>query len=376
MDFRLNQEQDMLKKAAVDFLKAQCDITVVDGLLESDTGHDKKLWKKMAKLDWMGILIPEEYEGVGWSALEQGVLCEQFGRAAMPSPMFTNVMGSMVLIESRADTLKKKVLPKVASGKKILSFAMDEPGAQYDPCHVSLRAEKNSTGYILNGTKLYVPYAHVSDAVMVVARENGEPGEQEGLIILMVDGKSKGLSLSPLITIANDRQFEMEFDHVAVPETHVVAAGEDAAALLKKVLKISTVLQCAEMVGGAQKELEITAEYLKQRKQFGRPLGAFQAVQHRLADMFIDVQGARWSTYNALWLISENRESDREAAVAKYYTNKAVSRVAFSAQQLHGGMGIDLDYSLHHYYKRAKAFELKLGTLNHHLGHLESILAL
>jgi len=376
MDFRLNKEQEMFRRSARDFLKAQCDTVKVRELLASDTGFDKKLWKKMARLDWMAILIPEEFEGVGLTLLDQGILCEEFGRAAMPGPMFANTMGTLAIAGGGNQSQKANLLPAVAMGKKILTFALDEPEVQFAPAHVSVRAEKTSGGYTVSGTKLYVPYAHLADRIITVVRTAGELGDPEGLSLFMINRDAPGISLEELVTTAEDKQFAVGFDKVVVPEEDRLGPPDGAFDILKAVLAQSAALQCAEMVGGAEKELEMTASYTKERVQFGRPLGAFQAVQHRLADMYIAVQGARWSTYNALWRLSEGLDADRETAIAKYFVSKAVSEVAYSAQQLHGGMGIDIDYDLHLYYKRAKAFEVKLGTQNQHLGALESALGL
>ncbi len=376
MDFKLNQEQEMLQRSARDFLKAQCDTTVVRDLLASDRGFKKKLWKKMASLDWMAILVPEEFGGVDLSLLDQGLLCEEFGRAAIPGPMFCNIMATLAIVDGASQEQKAALLPAVAAGKRILTFALDEPGVQYDLSHVSVRADRVPDGYTISGTKLYVPYANIADLIITFVRTGREPGNPQGLSLFMIDPASPGITLEELKTTAGDKQFAVRFENVVAAERDLLGVQNEAFGIGENVLAKAATLQCAEMLGGAEKELEMTAAYMKERVQFGRPLGAFQAVQHRLADMYIDVQGARWATYNALWRLSEGIDAKRQTAIAKYFVSKAVSRVAYSAQQLHGGMGIDLDYDLHLYYKRAKAFEVKLGTQNQHLSALESALGL
>jgi len=367
MDFAFTEEQKMLRDSARDFLKSECPKAVISELEESDRGYSPKLWKKMAQLDWMSIIVPEAYDGMGWGLMDLAVLFEELGRAAMPGPMFATVMGTLVLLEGGTEAQKERFLPDVASGKLILSLAMEEPDAVYDPRFVGVRATGSQGGYVINGTKLFVPYAHVADYLMVVARTGGEPGDEEGISVFVVDAKAPGIRLTAVKTISADKQFQVEFDNVSVLSDDVVGEPNEGVSLVRKVLEKATVIHCAEAAGGAAQELEMTAKYTKEREQFDRPIGTFQAVQHRLADMYIDVRAARWTTYQAVWRLSEGLSATREVGIAKAITGRACQRVAFSAQQLHGGIGVDMDYDLHFYYRRAKAFELKFGSPSYHL---------
>lgn len=361
----------MLRNSARDFLKTECPKRVVREIEESESGYSPELWEKMADLGWMGIIIPEEYGGVGMGLLELAVLFEEFGRAALPGPMFATAMGTLALLEAGTPDQKKRFLPEVTSGKLILTLAVDEPDALYDPRFVGLRAVRHQgDGYAVTGTKLMVPYPHVAGYLIVVARTSGEAGNENGLTLFMAAGNAPGIGLIAAKTISSDRQYQVEFSGVPVPAGDLLGKADQAWAAVRSVLEKALALQCAEAVGGAQHELEVTAEYTKNRVQFGRPIGTFQAVQHRLADMFIDVQAARWTTYQAVWRLSEGLPASREVSIAKGITGRAVQRVAFSAQQLHGGIGVDLDYDLHFYYRRAKAFELKLGTPAFHFNAL------
>jgi alkylation response protein AidB-like acyl-CoA dehydrogenase len=371
MDFELNDEQEMLRKSARDFLQSECPKSAVRQLEESDLGYSPQLWKKMAQLGWMGILIPEEYGGVGWTLIEEAILFEEFGRAAMPGPMFATLMGTLVVLESAAEGLKKNLLPQVAAGDLVPTLAIDEPEAVCDPRFVTTRAIRKEGAYALSGTKLFVPYAHVAGCMLVVARTAGSPGDGKGVAVFAVDGKTPGINLTTIKTFAHDKQFQVDFDGVFVSPDYAVRKPGGVVPMIKAVFEKATAAQCAWMVGGAQQELEMTAEYTRQRVQFGRPIGTFQAVQHRLADMFIDVQGSRWTTYQAVWRLGEGMPAARELAIAKAVTGKACQRVAFSAQQLHGGIGVDMDGDLHFYYLREKALELTLGTPADHLKALE-----
>ncbi len=372
MDFALSEEQEMLQKSARDFLSAECPKSLVREIEAGDLGYSPELWKRMAALGWMGLALPEEYGGAGFSLLDMAVLFEEFGRAAMPGPMFSTTVGALAVLEFGTEEQKKALLPKVATGELIMTMAMAEPEVNEDPRFIATRAESHDGGYAITGTKLFVPYAHIADYTLVVARTEGAPGDDSGLTVFIVDAKAAGINLTPLITIAADKQFEVVFDKVSVSDSDILGSLHKGLSMVKAVLRKATAIQCAVMVGGAQQELELTAEHTKTRIQFDRPIGTFQAVQHRLADMFVDVQGARWTTYQAVWRLSEGLPADREVTIAKAFSNIACQRVAASAQQLHGGIGVDKDYDLHFYFRRAKAFELSLGSTPFHLKTLEA----
>jgi 3-oxocholest-4-en-26-oyl-CoA dehydrogenase beta subunit len=373
MDFALSEEQEMLKKSARDFLSVECPKKVVREIEAGDLGYSPELWKKMASLGWMGLALPEEYGGVGLSLLDMAVLFEEFGRAVMTEPMFsTVVLGALPILAWGTEEQKKAFLPKVAAGELFLTLAMAEPRVNEDPMFIATRAMTKDDGFLIHGTKLFVPYAHIADYLLVVARTKGVAGDKKGITIFIVDRKSQGINITPLVTIAADKQFEVKFDKVFVSSRNILGSLHNGLPLVRQTLKKATAIQCAEMVGGAEQEMEMTAEHTKKRVQFERPIGTFQAVQHRLADMFIDVNGARWTTYQAVWRLSAGLPADREVAIAKAFANIACQRIAFSAQQLHGGVGVDKDYDLHFYFRRAKAFALTFGSTPFHLKTLEA----
>jgi 3-oxocholest-4-en-26-oyl-CoA dehydrogenase beta subunit len=374
MDFRINKEQEMLRESARDFLKKRCDAAVVR---EIEAGGDralKKLWKASAKLDWMSILIPEEYDGMGWGILDQAILCEEFGRAAMPGPMLTNIMGMLLLLEGGNDRQKLNILPDIAGGGTVLALAFDEEESHFDPRFNALEAKTANSGYQLKGSKLFVPYAEFANHLIVSARTSGMPGDENGITLFIVDAGSKQIKITPLVTMSGDRQYQVDFNDVLLTADDIIGEVDTGYSLAVGVLEKGTALQCVEMVGGAQKELDMTADYLKTREQFGKPLGTFQAIQHRLADMYIAVQGARWISYQAVWQLNEGMNAGQAVSRAKVFANRAAQQVAFSAQQLHGGMGVDMEYDIQIYYRRAKGFELKLGTSDFHLERIEQAL--
>ena len=373
MDFALSEQQEMLKKSARDFLSVECPKKVIREIEASDLGYSPELWKKMASLGWMGLALPEEHGGAGLSLLDMAVLFEEFGRAAMIEPMFsTVVLGALPILAWGTEEQKKAFLPRVAAGELFLTLAMAEPKVNEDPRFIATRAMTKDDGFLIHGTKLFVPYAHIADYLLVVARTKGVAGDKKGITVFIVDRKAQGINIAPLITIAADKQFEVKFDKVFVSSNYVLGSLHNGLSLIRETLKKATVLQCAVMLGGAQQEMEMTAEHTKNRVQFERPIGSFQAVQQKLADMFIDVNGARWITYQAVWRLSQGLPADREVAIAKAFANIACERVAFGAQQLHGGVGVDKEYDLHFYFRRAKTFALTLGSTASHLKTLEA----
>ena len=374
MDFAFDDEQELFKRSARKFLETYCDKSLVSDLEVSETGFAPEIWKGMAELGWMGTIVPEEYGGLACSLVELAVLFEEIGRAAMPGPMLSTVMGTLAILEAGTDEQKNDLLPKIAGGERVLSLAIEEPQVNYDMKEIAVQAVSKNNEYIMKGTKLFVPYATVADHFLTANRTSGTAGEEQGITIFLVDGKSAGIGFSPMKTIAGDKQFQVDLDDVCVPAENVLGTLDRGHSLIESIQKKAAAIQCAEMVGGAQKELEMTSEYTKMRQQFDRPIGTFQAVQHRAADMYTDVLGARLATYRALWCLSQGMAADREVSVAKYFTNKACQRVAFSAQQLHGGIGFSLEYDLHFYYRRAKAFELRFGPQALHLRKLGTAL--
>lgn len=376
MDFTLNEEQGMLRDSAREFLKNECGKKVIKALEESETGFSRELWGKMAGLGWMGIVVPEAYGGVGMGLLDLAILFEEYGRAALNGPMLSSTMCTLAVLDAGGEDVKQALLPGLASGERVLSLAMEEPNVSCAPRFVGTRAEPSADGCSLRGTKVFVPYANVVDELLVVARSAGEPGDEDGLTLLAVDAGAPGIALTRLPTLSGDRQFEVAFDGVAAGASDRFGATGRALPAVRALLEKGAAIQCAEMLGGAQYELEITAEYCRTRVQFNRPIGAFQAVQHRMADMYMDVLGARLTTYQAMWRLDRGMAASREVWIAKAFSSAAARRVAFSAQQLHAGMGYDLDHELHYYYRRAKALELRLRSVPAALSALHAALHL
>lgn len=365
MDLGLSEEQEMLKKSARDFLQKECPKQLVRQLDESDTGYSPDLWKKMAELGWMGLVFPEKYGGSGGSFLDLIVLLEEMGYNIVPGPFFSTViLGGLTILAAGNEVQKKEFLPKIASGKMLLTLALTEPSARYDAASVKTKAVAGNDGYVINGIKLFIPDANVADYILCVARTKDGKAPEDGITIFLVDAKSPGVKCTLLKTLARDKQCEVVFDNVSVPQRNILGELNQGWPVVKETLQKATVAKCAEMVGGAQAALEMAVQYAKERVQFNRPIGSFQAIQHYCANMVTDVDGARFITYKAAWRVSEGLPSDMDVAIAKAWTGEACCRVTLLAHQIFGAIGFTMDHDIHLYYRRAKAGDIAFGDGN------------
>jgi alkylation response protein AidB-like acyl-CoA dehydrogenase len=334
---------------------------VVKELEQSELGYSPELWKEMAGLGWMGLVLPEKYGGSGMSFLDLAVLLEEMGRACLPGPFFsTVVLGGLTIADAGSEEQKQKYLPKIASGEMLLTLALTEPSARYDAV-IETKATADKDGYVINGTKLFVPDAHVADYMLVVAKTNEKAKAEAGLTVFIVEGKSPGISCSVLKTIANDKLCEVVFDKVKVARENILGELNGGWGVVGKTIQRAAVAKCCEMVGCIQQALDMTVSYAKERKQYDRPIGSFQVIQHYCADMATDVDGTRLSTYQAAWMMSEGLPCTKEVAIAKAWAGEACQRVMALAHQIHGAIGVTIDHDLQYYTRRAKAAEVSFG---------------
>ena len=374
MDFALSAEQELLKKEARHFLETECPKSMVKKLEASELGYSPEMWKKMADLGWLGLILPEAYGGVGGSLLDLAVMLEEVGRTTAPSPIFsTMVMGVLPILEAGNEQQKKHLLPRVANGEVLLTMALAEPEADYQPQYLSTHATHHKDGvFSITGTKLFVQNAHTANYLLVVARTGKVNAAGDGISIFIIDSDTSGVASTPLITIAADKQFEVMLDKVPCSNNDVLGGLNKGWPIVESTLRKATALQCVEMVGVAHKALELTASYAATRIQFARPIGSFQAVQHRLADMLTDVESARWLSYQAVWRLDKGLPAAKEVSIAKAWTSDACQRVVSGAHHIHGGVGFDVDYDLHYHFRWSKALELNLGSAPIHKGMAES----
>jgi len=374
MDLGLNEAQQMLKNSAQEFLEAECPDTYVREMEEDENGYTSEMWQKLAEQGWLGLIIPEKYGGVELEFQDLAILLEEMGRYMLPGPYFSNVvLGGMSIMDSGTEEQKQEYLPRLAEGQIIVTLALNEPSGRWDAEGIQLSATENGDDYTLNGTKLFVPNAHVSDYIVVAARTGS--GEND-ISLFIVSSQTNGVNQTLLKTIASDRQSEVSFDNVSVSSSSLLGEKNQGWKTIEKVLKWGAVGKCAEMSGGGQSVLDMTVEYAKQRTQFGRPIGTFQAIQHHCANMATDVEGAKFITYQAAWMLSEGLPADREVAMAKAWVSDSYKRVCALGHQSHGAIGFTKEHNMQLYSRRAKAAELAFGDSDLHLDKVAEIIGL
>lgn len=356
----------MLRRSARDFLAKECGPKVVRRLMESKDSYDVELWKKIADLGWTALGIPEQYGGVG-TFLDLIIVFEEAGRTLLPGPFFSTMgLAAPTLIEAGTESQKKEVLGAIAQGSARATLALTEPSGRWDASGITLAARQSSGGWQLDGVKLFVPDAEAADYMVVAARTRGE-GEQ-GISLFLVKGRPQGLAVKPLETLDLTRRWsEVRFDNVQLDAEAVMGVPDKAWPALKRALDWATAAICAEMVGGVQKVLETSTEYAKTRHQFGKPIGVYQAVSHKLADMLVLSESGRSATYYAAWTVDADAP-DRSLAcsMAKAYVSDAYRKAAGDGIQVHGGIGFTWEHDMHLYFKRAKSSEVTLGDATYH----------
>jgi alkylation response protein AidB-like acyl-CoA dehydrogenase len=336
-------------------------------MAKDERGYTPELWQKMVGMNLMGLAIPEKYGGVG-DFLDLAVVLEEMGRVCFLGPYFaTVVLGASAIMEAGSDEQKQKFLTGIAEGKIIMTLALTESSGKYTADAIQVKAKPQGGDYIINGTKLFVPDAHVADYIICVARTNETQDPQDGITLFIVDINKPGIKCVPLKTVAGDKQGEVTFDNVKVSGDSVLGGVNKGWPVVEKVLQRANVARCAEMVGLAQQALKITLDYAKERMAFGHPIGAFQSLQHRCADMLIDTDSSRFVTYQAAWRINEGLPAAREAAIAKAWVSQSCRRIMNSAHQVHGAIGFSEDHILHFYTKRARAYEFSFGGVDYQL---------
>jgi alkylation response protein AidB-like acyl-CoA dehydrogenase len=362
MDFSLTEEQEMLRTSARDFLQEKCPKTLVKAMEKDPRGYPPALWKEIAGLGWLGLVFPEQYEGSGMDFVDLAVLMEEAGRACLPGPFFsTVVLGGLTLLDAGTDPQKQTYLPRIARGDAIVTMALTELDAQYAARSMTVRAEPSGKDFVINGAKLFVPDAHVADSILCVTRTRDAAAADDGVSVFLVDAAAPGISHSLLTTMSGDRQCEVVFDHVKVPGDRLVGGLHQGWPIVQRTIERAATAKCCEMVGIMQRALEMTVSYAKERKQSGRPIGSFQSIQHYCANMAADVDGSRFSTYQAAWRISQGLPATREVAIAKAWMNESFGRVITLAHQVHGAIACTIDHELQYYTKRGKAGDLTYG---------------
>ena len=361
MNFAFSEEQEELRRIVRQFLETKSPETAVREQMETDAGYDPAVWSQMAdQLGLQGLIIPEEFGGSGYSYIELIVVLEEMGRSLLCAPYFSSVvLAANTLLHSGDDAAKKELLPGIASGETIATLAFTEENGRWDEEGMTATAEADGDGFKINGTKMFVLDGHTANLILVAARTG------KGVSLFKVDGDASGLTRTPLSTMDQTRkQAKLEF--ADVPATLIGTEGEGWT-VLERVLDLAAVALAAEQVGGAQFVLEMAVQYAKDRVQFGRPIGSFQAIKHKCADMLLEVESAKSAAYYAGWCAAElNDELPSVASLAKAYCSEAYFHATAENIQIHGGIGFTWEHPAHLYFKRAKSSELLFGDPTYH----------
>ncbi len=361
MNFAFTEEQDELRKTVRAFLDSKSPETAVREQMETETGFDPAVWSQMGEqMGLQGLAIPEEFGGSGYTFTELGIVLEEMGRALLCAPYFsTVVLAANTLLQSGDDAAKNEFLPGIASGETIATLAFTEPSGKWDEAGITMEATGSGSDWKLNGTKMFVIDGNTASLIIVAARTGS------GVSLFTVAGDAAGLTRTNLSTMDQTRkQSKLEFSDTPAKLLGTEGGGWD---VLSTVLDLAAVGLSAEEVGGAQKVLEMAVEYAKVRVQFGRPIGSFQAIKHKCADMLLEVESAKSAAYYGMWCASEmNDELPSVASLAKAYCSEAYFHAAAENIQIHGGIGFTWEHPAHLYFKRAKSSELLFGDPTYH----------
>jgi alkylation response protein AidB-like acyl-CoA dehydrogenase len=366
--FTLNEEQQMLKDAAKSFIQEQAPITRFRKVRDANLdGFDKDLWKEMVDMGWTGIIVPEEFGGSALGYLGLGVVLEEAGRTLAPSPLLsTALVGASALILGGNAAQKGEWLPKIVDGSAITALAVDE-GPHHAPLKTALKAEKAGAGYKLSGKKMYVAEGHLATLLIVAARTSGKAGEAKGITLFLVPADAKGVKRTTLKTMDARGAADIEFDGVEVPATAVLGTADDGAGLLDQILDRARIGLAAEMLGASSQAFENINAYLKTRVQFGQLIGSFQALQHRAAKMFTELELTRSCVIGALDALDENRNDIAEmASLAKARAADTMHLISNENIQMHGGIGMTDAHDAGFYIKRARVAQGLYGGAAFH----------
>ena len=369
MDFGFSEEQEMLRTTARKFFESECPSSFVRKMMDDPAGTTPALWQKMAEQGWLGLIYPDTCGGAGLGFVDLTVLMEEMGRVVLPGPYFSTVLlGGLALMEAGSEGQKQDWLGRISAGEAKVTLAWTEPNARWDAQGITVSARPAPGGTVLSGTKLFVHDAHTADALVVAARTAEARRAEEGVSLFLVPRTARGVEVKLLPTMDQTRKLcEVALNEVVVGPEALVGAADEGWPPLARVVDRATVALCAEMCGGAQKVLEMTTEYAKIRVAFGKPIGGYQGVKHKLADMLVDVENAKSITYYAAWAVDEGTtEAPLAVAMAKAYVSDAYRKVAAAGIQLHGGIGFTWEHDMHLYFKRAKGSEFTFGDATYH----------
>jgi len=375
MDFSFSEEQELLRNSVARFLADNYAFDVFRKVSRGEPGWRRTIWKQFAELGLLGASLPEEYGGLGGGAVETMIAMEAFGRALVVEPYVPTVVIAGGLIRTAGtEAQKQEWLPRIASGDSVFAFAFAEPRGRYNLSDLTTTAKKRGTDYVLNGRKAVVIGAPFADTLIVTARTTGERRDAGGVSVFLVDARANGISRRDYPTMDGLRASDITFENVEVPVENVIGAPDEALPLVERATDEAIAAHCAEALGTMRVMQEATVEYAKTRKQFGVPIGKFQVLQHRMVDMFMQVEQSASMTLMVTLMLGEGAERRKKAAsAAKVQIGKAARFVGQSAVQIHGGIGMTDELALGHYFKRVTMIDALYGNVDHHLARYASL---
>ncbi|MEL6364205.1 MAG: acyl-CoA dehydrogenase [Pseudomonadota bacterium] len=376
MPLVLNEEQEMLRDAAHGWLADNAPIAQLRKLRDSrdETGFDRGQWREMAEMGWAGILVPEAHGGSEFGFIGAGLIAEEMGRTLTASPFLsTAVLGATALNKAGSDAQKSEHLPKIAAGEALYAVAVDE-GRKHGPEKTAMRAERSGNGFRLSGSKTFVADGHVADHVIVAARTAGAPGEEAGLTLFLVPTNAKGVSIERTIMVDSRNSARIDFDGVEVTGDEVLGEVDAGFGKLEGVLNAGRAGLAAELSGSAQQAFETTVQYLKDRKQFATPIGAFQALQHRAAHLYSEIELVKSAVLKALQDLDENFDfAGPTVALAKAKAGAVARLASQEGVQMHGGVGMTDEYDIGFFMKRIRVAQEMFGDANFHADRLAAL---
>ena len=360
MDVLLDEYEDMLKSTAREFFERECPPELVRRMEEDERGHPADMWQKIAELGWLGFALPQAYGGEAARLEQLGLLFEELGRAVAPLPFLSTIAPALTLAEAGTPEQCQEILPRVVRGDLILTWAFMERDPRGTPDTIQTTAVLDGDDVVITGSKLFVDHFHIADRCLVACQTGN------GISLFLVDTQSEGISSRVLPTLAGDKQSEVMFSQVRVPIANRIGELDAGWPIAERLLERATALLCAQIVGATRKAVDMAVDYAKWRVAFGRPIGAFQAIQHMCADMVTWVDGAQLLTYEALWKWSEELPASLEVAAAKSFCNERCQAALRHANQIHGGVAQIHEFDLNLWYRRAAAWTMKLGRTFEH----------
>ncbi len=374
MDVLLTEEEEILRKSAREFFEGECPPRLARAMETDSLGYPHELWKKMAELDWLGLALPSEHGGQGLPLGYLGIFMEELGRAIAPVPFLSTIVPALTIAGAGTDTQRTEILPRVSSGDLIMTWALTERDPRLLPENVHTRAAADGDSYLIDGTKQFVENFHVA-GICVVACRTAEPSpERAGISLFLVDPATPGISQTPLVTIARDKQSNVTFTGVRVPAANLVGDLHGGWPVVERMVERATVLLCAQLVGAARRQAEMAIDYAKDRTAFGRPIGAFQSIGHMCADMIIWIDGGQLLTFEALWRMDQGLPAGIEVSQAKAFCNDKCLAAARMANMIHGGIAFMREFDLNLWYRRIAGMSMRLGTSFEHRAKIASAL--